>query len=59
MLPPPDGGTWNQLHEQARVKMQSEQITKIGKPEKSKATASITELKDEVRSSERSGLEIH
>ena len=37
-VPPPDGGTWTQLEAKIRAKIQSEQITRGRKSEKTKTT---------------------
>ena len=39
--PPPDGGTWNQLHKQVRNRSQSKQMTSAEMSEKSKTWAGI------------------
>ena len=44
--PSPDGGIWNQLHEQVRTRQQSKQITKTEKSEKPKILIGITESTD-------------
>ena len=42
---PSDGSMWTQLHEEVRVKMPSEQMTKVGKPRKPNIRVGIVKFK--------------
>ena len=56
--PSSDGGAWTQLQEQIRIKVQSKQMTKVGKSDKPKTAVGIVILNDKTKSIERSGMAI-